>query len=508
MGAPRGITRRIPAGLAMTATTADIEAFRLMRAGRLAEALVLAQRAVAGKSVCTCAHGLLATILVLLGRAPEADAVIEHAAALAPAGADACDALAYVSMNLGHHVRANALYRRAVELAPGTPRHWYNLAASERSFGRLAQAEAACDRAIALDEHEYRSYLLRSELRVQTPGDNHVAQLRERLSRPGLADGARVSLGYALGKELDDLQRFDEAFHWFSQAARTRRRHLSYDIAVDERKLRRIAEAFPRGAPPPRADGDDSGRFIFIVGLPRSGTTLLERILTGLPGVRSNGETDNFARALLGASAGRTDPAGTPGPDVFERAAAADPAAVAARYAQLAGSGRGEEFLLEKLPMNYLYLGAIRRALPRAKLLLVSRAALDSCFAMYRTLFGAAYPFSYDFEDLSRYYAAYARLAAHWRSTLGEAVHEVCYETLVAEPLATARAVACFCGLDWQDRALAVENNSAVSLTASAAQVRRPIYGSSSGRWRHYRAHLAPLIEGLRSRGILLPDGA
>ena len=492
----------------MTPTTPDVEAFRLLRAGRLAEALVFAERAVAGKSVCTSAHGLLATILVALGRASEADAVIENAAQLEPAGADACDALAYVSMNLGRHARANALYRRAVELAPSAPRHWYNLASSERSFGRLAQAEAACDRAIALDEHEYRSYLLRSELKVQTPGANHVAQLRERLCRPQLEDGARVSLGYALGKELDDLQQFDEAFHWFSQAARTRRRHLEYDVGADERKLRRIAEAFPRPAPAPRADGRDSGRFIFIVGLPRSGTTLLERILTNLPGVRSNGETDNFARALLGASAPQNAPGNGPGADVFERAAAADPAAVAAHYARLAASGRGEDFVLEKLPMNYLYLGAIHRALPRAKLLLVSRAALDSCFAMYRTLFGAAYPFSYDFEDLSRYYAAYARLTAHWRTTLGESVHEVSYEMLVGDSLATAAAAARFCGLDWSDGAVAVENNSAVSLTASASQARRPIYGTSSGRWRHYHAHLAPLIEGLRSRQVPLPDGA
>lgn len=492
----------------MTPTTPDVEAFRLMRAGRLSEALVFAERAVAGKSVCTCAHGLLATILVGLGRTSEADALIESAAGLEPAGADACDALAYVSMNLGRHARANALYRRAVQLAPDTPRHWYNLASSERSFGRLAQAEAACDRAIALDEHEYRSYLLRSELRVQTPGANHVAQLRERLCRPGLADGARVSLGYALGKELDDLQQFDEAFHWFSQAASTRRRHLAYDVGVDERKLRRIAEAFPRTAPASRADGPDCGRFIFIVGLPRSGTTLLERILTNLPGVHSNGETDNFARALLGASTARDTPGSGPAADVFGRAAAADPAAVAAHYARLAASGRGEGFVLEKLPMNYLYLGAIHRALPRAKLLLVSRAVLDSCFAMYRTLFGAAYPFSYDFEDLSRYYAGYARLAAHWRATLGESVHEVNYEALVSDPLATAAAAARFCGLDWSDGAVAVENNSAVSLTASASQARRPIYGTSSGRWRHYRAHLAPLIEGLRSRQVPLPDGA
>ncbi len=488
----------------MPGTTPDFAALRLMRAGRLEEARVLAEQAVAEARVYTSAHGLLATILVQLGRPAEADAVVREAIALEPAGADACDALAYVSLHLGCHERANVLYRRAAELSPDTARHWYNLAASERSFGRLDEAEAACSRAIGLDAHEYRSFLLRSELRVQTAAANHVTELRRILERPGLDDRARVFLGYALGKELDDLQQFESAFRWFAEAAGTRRRHLDYDVSLDEHKLRRITEVFPGNSPQAHDDAENSERFIFIIGLPRSGTTLLERILLNLPGVRSNGETENFARALLGRESARTGP--VPG-DVFARAAAADPRAVATRYAQLARAQRGE-WIIEKLPMNYLYLGAIQRALPRARLLLVSRTPLDSCFAMFRTLFGDAYPFSYDFNDLARYYAAYAELVRHWRATLGENIHEVQYELLVGDPIGTASAAARFCGLTWSDSAIAIERNSAVSLTASAAQVRRPIYGSSSGRWRHYREHLAPLIASLRGRQIELPAGA
>jgi tetratricopeptide (TPR) repeat protein len=501
--------------MAAFASSADIEAYRLMRAGRLDEALPLAQRAVAGARRCLPGHGFLASILLQLGRAREAEEVVAGAAQLETGVADAYDGLAYVSMGLGEHERANGLYRRAAELAPQSPRHLYNVACSERSLGRLAEAQAACDRAIALDAAQYPTYLLRSELRVQTPEANHIDELQARLARTGPDHRAQLFLGYALAKELDDLQRFDEAFHWFATAAKARRSHLNYDIAADEGKLRRIAQVFSRDAltaakqPAPGAaesapQGDqaaqDASRCVFIVGLPRSGTTLTERILTGLSGVRSNGETENFSRALMAASAGTGD--------VFQRAAAADPRSVAAAYVKFSHLGFSGDRIVEKLPMNYLYLGAIHRALPQAKLLLIRRSPLDSCFAMYRTLFGAAYPFTYDFDELARYYAAYDALMNHWRTLLGGKLHEIVYEDLVREPQSQGAAAARHCGLTWAAQAVDIQNNGSVSLTASAAQIRRPIFGSSSGRWRHYRRHLAPLIAALRRHGVALPEDA
>jgi hypothetical protein len=217
--------------------------------------------------------------------------------------------------------------------------------------------------------------------------------------------------------------------------------------------------------------------------------------------VRSNGETDHNSRAMLGA-------APATGGDIFARAALADPHDVARRYAALACKDESADAIIEKLPMNYLYAGAILRALPGAKVLWVRRSPLDSCFAMYRTLFGEAYPFSYDFNELARYFAAYEALMRHWRALAGERIYEVVYERLVADPATQAEPIARHCGLPWSPDALAIQNNTAVSLTASASQVRRPIYGSSSGRWRHYRSHLGPLVAALRERGIELPSDA
>ncbi|HEV2286404.1 MAG TPA: sulfotransferase, partial [Steroidobacteraceae bacterium] len=225
---------------------------------------------------------------------------------------------------------------------------------------------------------------------------------------------------------------------------------------------------------------------------------LLERILTGLSGVRSNGETDYFSQALLGASVGEGD--------VFARAAHAAPAVVAAEYARLAAAGPPAQRIVEKLPLNYLYAGAIARALPEARILLVSRSPIDSCFAMYRTLFAAGYPFSYDLGELGRYYAAYAGLMHHWRAVLGERLCEVRYAELVKEPRRIGAALAQRCGLAWDDAAVDIQHNQSASLTASASQVRRPIYGTSSGRWRRYERHLGALIAALREHSVALED--
>jgi tetratricopeptide (TPR) repeat protein len=196
------------------------EALQLLQAGRNAEALPLIERAVAGARVCLPAHGLLPITLSRLKRPRDADAVIVAAMGLGGGVADAYDALAYASMALGRHERASNLYRRAAEVAPGTARFWYNLAACDRGLGRLHEADASCDRAIEADRGDFASYLLRSELRVQTSALNHVDELAARLAEAGEDARAQMLLGYALAKELDDLGRFDEAFHWFSTAAR------------------------------------------------------------------------------------------------------------------------------------------------------------------------------------------------------------------------------------------------------------------------------------------------
>lgn len=467
---------------------------RLLQAGRVVDALAAARKAVAQGAECSTAHGFLATVLLQSGDREEAEIVITQALDRPAGSADAYDALAFVSIQLGEHIRANELYRRATDLAPRDARHWYNLASSERSLGRLEQAEVACTRAISIDRHHYQSYNLRSELRTQTESSNHIEEMERLLADSAVQERAVMFLGYALGKELDDLKRFADAFKWFERAATARRRHLSYNVAVDVNKLERIARTFsgPRSTDPQLSDV--SSGYVFVLGMPRSGTTLVERMLTRLPRVRSNGETENLQRALSLAS----NPSER---DVFLRFAAADPRSVSAHYRRLAGN-LDAGIVIEKLPLNYLYLGSMARALPGASPVVVTRGVLDGCFAMYRTLFGGAYPFSYDLRELGVYYAAYTRLMTHWRGLFGDWVTEVRYEDVVTLPKTEGRRLAEAIGTAWTDEAADIEKNTQVSMTASASQVRRPIYRSSVGRWRNYRDYLSPLITALQGAGV------
>ncbi len=468
------------------------EIARQIRTGKAADALPrLSELVDLGKNF-GAVDSLRIEALINLGRTGDASAALEAAMGRVGADADACDALAFFARQLGKHDLSNSLYRQATELRPSDPQLWYNLATSDRSLGRLSNAAHACERALHLQPEFRPAILLRSELTRATNSRNHVTDLQHRLARTQREIDA-MFLSYALGKELHELGHYDEAFHAFCRGAAIRRRNMRYDVSSDEKKLAAIASAFDEQG----TEAPTSGKqHIFIVGLPRSGTTLTERILGGLPDVRSNNETDNFSAALMLHSANGN---GT----VFERSARANFAAVAKEYDTLAGSTTYGGHIIEKLPLNYLYVGAILRTFADASVVWVRRNPVDSCFAMFRTLFGSAYPFSYDFDDLARYFAAYDKLMKHWTQLFPERITCVDYEDLVTDTAAVARRLADQCGLTWREEAIDITSNTSASLTASASQVREGVYNSSVESWRKYEEHLQLLIRELAIRGII-----
>jgi tetratricopeptide (TPR) repeat protein len=442
------------------------------------------------------------------GRLREAAAACGEAARGAPRNALFWDALGTTLSRAGEQRRALEAYRQALELSPDDPRILFNRAAVCRFLGELAQAEEDYDRVIRLDPEDWEAYKNRSDLRVQTAQRNHIAELESVLARRHPPWGGEVALRYALAKECEDLRLHARAFEHLARGAGLRREHLRYDVATDEQTAGWIIEAFGAlpAIPPPAAGHSPvppAEAPIFIVGLPRSGSTVVDRVLDCHPDVSSAGELPCFTQALVDAVPRASDGGPPSRRQLIARAAELDFAALGRDYlrrARAAGAATGR--FTDKMPLNYLYCGLIRRALPHARIVHVTRSPMAACYAMYKTLFNEGYPFSYDQAELGRYYAAYRRLMTFWHSRLPGAILEVRYEALVSDQEGETRRLLQFCGLSWHEACLDFHANPAPVTTASAAQVRRPLYDSAIVQWRHYGAQLAPLAQALAAAGL------
>jgi len=442
-----------------------------------------------------------AQCLMALGRKADAFAAAARAERCAAADPAVLDAAGTLYSHGNDHQRALLAYDRAVALAPRNPYFLYNRATVRRFLGLLVGAEDDYDRVIASRPMDFEAYKNRTDLRTQTVERNHVRELEAIASRPMADWRGEVQIRYALAKEYEDLGDYAKSFEQLARGAITRRKHLKYDIATDVATAQWIMDAFPGAAAAAHNHCEEAP--IFIVGLPRSGTTLAERILASHPQVFSAGELDCFALSVVDAVRRRTGCAQLPRRELVANSAALDFAALGRDYLQranLASGGSGR--FIDKMPLNYLYCGLIRRALPNAKIVHLTRHPMAVCYAMFKTLFEDGYPFSYDLDEIGRYYIAYRRLMTHWQALEPEAIHHLSYEALVADQLGETRKLLAFCGLDWQDDCVQFHDNPAASTTASAAQIRRPIYDSSVSQWRHYEMQLAGLRAQLEAAGM------
>ncbi|MGE0581248.1 MAG: sulfotransferase [Steroidobacteraceae bacterium] len=398
----------------------------------------------------------------------------------------------------GRHADAHRCLARAALARPDDPRVLYDLAAADMALGDFAAAEARLDRVIALDPGDFDAWYNRATLRRQTPARNHVAALIAALERS--APRGDVALGYALAKELEDLGEHTRSFHYLERATRARRRQLSYRVETDIEAIDAIIGAFgPETlAPAARGAGRTASGPIFVVGLPRSGTTLVDRILASHPQVESFGELNDLPLAAMHAAGKAPDKRA-----LIRQAASCDHAALGRHYLErVAGYGRSRPRFVDKTPLNLLYLGLIALALPGARVIHLRRDPLDSGYAMLKTLFRMGYPFSYDQADLGRYYGAYRRLMAHWRTQLPGAFLDVDYEALVADQERETRRLLEWCGLDFHPDCLAFHRHAGPTATASAAQVREPLHARSVRASRRLWDELAPLRATLAAEGI------
>ena len=395
------------------------------------------------------------------------------------------------------HGEARRCYQRAADLQPENASYRFNLAAECVALGELDHAEKLFNQVIAGDPTDFGAYQNRSMLKTWGTDNNHVSELSQLLARLPDGHAGEVPLCYALAKEYEDIGESAQSFALLRRGAQARRDKLAYQVKSDVEVMARISQTFDQELLANRVSVNRPVTPVFVLGLPRSGTTLVDRILSSHSQVESLGEINDFAFALIRLANGGGKL------EMVDRSARIDFNRLGELYTSgLASYGRRAACLINKTPQNYLYMGLIRLALSHAKIIHLRRHPLDSCYAMYKTLFRMGYPFSYSLEDLGHYYVAYHQLMAHWRATIPDAFIDIDYESLVLNQEESSRRLVQYCGLDWEQRCLEFHKNESVAATASAAQVRKKIYNTSVNRWRDYQQELKPLARFLTENGI------
>jgi len=420
--------------------------------------------------------------LLKVERFADALAVAERAVAIAPREHVPLELLAVCQQSLGRHEDALATLAHAQALAPRAASLAAKRGAVLVELGRIAEAAVAYDQALALEPDNAAAWYGRADLSVVL-GDEEIAAMERALATsPRLrAYDDRLAMHFAIARSALRLGDEERAFGHFAEGNRMKRSTLRYDVANDERVMREIAATVTPAFLASQHSRERSEVPMFVVGMPRSGTTLVEQILGAHPAVHPAGELTALPNAIAGLLA-------MPEPRELATAARAylDTIRPLAPHAQR---------IVDKLPANFLRAGVIHAMLPGARIVHVRRAPLDTCLSCYTTLFEGRQDFSYDLVELGRFYRGYDQLMEHWRAVLPpERFFEIDYETIVEDLEGSARALVAFAGLPWDAASLRFNEVVRPIRTASKTQVRRPIYRSSIGRGERLRSYLEPLI--------------
>lgn len=364
-------------------------------------------------------------------------------------------------------------------------------------LGRFDEAGQDVERSMRRAPEIAQGYWLRAWLRRQTADSNHVAAIERELARAGRSAEDIALLSFALHKECDDLGRHDQAWAALVRGCRAKRARLNYDTATTKGLLEALARFEPTASVPSMAGPGGGPMPVFIVGMHRSGTSLLEQMLDGHPGVKGLGELYDFTSAMRHATDHHCR--GVVDRTIVERAVQADLAAAGRRYLQsVQWRMDGQGVFSDKLPSNFLNIGFIAHALPQAKIVHMVRDPVETCFSNLRELFSEANAYSYDPIELADYHRLYQALMQRWHARFPGRILDVEYAKLVADPETEMRRVAEFCGLAFDPAMLDIGSRQRAVVTASAVQVRDRIQVRERPKWAPYEQWLAPMIERLQ----------
>jgi tetratricopeptide (TPR) repeat protein len=436
-----------------------------------------------------------------LARGARAEAM---AAASAATGAaripEQLDAIGEFLFHAAEYPLGLEAYDRALKLRPGDPHLRAKRGVMQWTLGHFDRAKADYEAVLARVPGDPGALKALVELEPQRSDRNYIAAIESSLRGAPPESKAAATLHFALAKSYEDMGDYGASWRHLTAANRIERSLFQYDVLADQATIERLIECFPEVEEiTPDRTGESP---IFIVGLPRTGTTLLERILGRHSQVHAGGESPAMSEALSVALLRASPEAARDWPKF---AARADAECVAREYLLRVRGRRGERpRFVDKQLTNFFYCPLILRAFPHARILQITRHPLAACYAIYKTRFAGAYPFAYDLGELGAFYLAYRRLMDHWRRILPGRVLEVGYEDLVTALEPTLRRICGFLDLPYEAQCLDFHLNPAPTSTASAVQVRKRLYGSSLDQWRHYREELSGLARQLAAGGIIL----
>jgi tetratricopeptide (TPR) repeat protein len=447
------------------------------------------------------AHNNLANVLQRRGRRPEAIEHFRHAIRLKPTYVTAQRSLGDALQSQHDIDAAIECFRAALAIESRDAATLNRLASALLVAGRLDEASRAYETAITIAPENIGIQHNYAAVKPFADGDPRLTRLEELYARENrLSEDQRIVLHFTLGKAYADLKDADRSFRHLDAGNRLKRRQVSYDEHATLLFMQRIRDAFTKDILDVRSNvGHLSETPVFVVGMPRSGTSLVEQVLASHPRIFGAGEVDHFATATS---------------DVAQRSAGAYPEAIAKMpdedfrnlgktyVERLSGDGAVKDRIVDKLPHNFLFVGLIHLALPRARIIHVKRNAVDTCVSCYSLLFAEDQPYAYDLAEIGRYYKAYESLMDHWRAVLPPGrMLEVEYEELIKDFEGQARRLVAHCGVDWDKRCLAFHETKRAVHTASLVQVRKSLYASSVGRSRLYGSRLKPLVDALEIDG-------
>ncbi|MFT4799803.1 MAG: tetratricopeptide (TPR) repeat protein [Candidatus Azotimanducaceae bacterium] len=430
-------------------------------------------------------------------RAPALEAA-NKAAAQNPTRALLLDTLGVVYSRFEAHEKAAQLLRKTVELEPKNPQFQFNLGSVEQFLGNADAARLAYENAVALAPDFARAHWALSELEKNAVDDARLAVLLTQISRPNLGAEDELYLGHAIARAYENQQQYELAFEYLNRGKARQKVKVGYQLSQDFQLFNTMQSAFSKEERQPQEDAN--ARQIFIVGMPRSGTTLVDRILDSHSMVQSLGERQDFARLVKQAS--NTPSNVVLDESVIKMANQLDLIGIGKQYqqqtaVQAATQGSPGYWTTDKMPLNFLYIGLILQSMPAAKIVCLKRNPVDTCLSNYRQLFAvnfSYYNYHYDIQDTAHYYGLFSGLMDHWKSLYGGRIHELSYESLTAHPEPTIRALLDYIGLSFEAKCLDFHQNTSAVSTASAMQVREPLYQNAVGRWHHYKDQLAGVL--------------